>query len=179
MLARWTTLIAMVGLLVAPAPALAQQASSPDERLTIEVGEGEAACPGGQAFCLRLTGGSLDEIGPGDEVEVTFRNTGSTSHELLVQALTAESEDHTASEKDGIHASTERSMSPGASETFTFTVPEDWRGLYLFCGVAGHEESGMWRSVGFDEATPSVGPLVSLAVLVGLGLALRALTRHG
>lgn len=67
---------------------------------------------------------------PGEEVRIVFSNSGTMSHDLVVEGL------------DGVATSV---IDPDESDIIEFTAPNDesMYPLTYFCSVPGHREAGM------------------------------------
>lgn len=157
-------LIAALSTMLVAMPVMAQAS------LTIEVKE--KGCGGDHVWCFQVTEGDLDDISPGEEVTILFKNTGDSPHQLDIVTLADMDPDRERTSRSDAIANTTASMAVGAQETITFTVPADAEGLYLFCGVAGHEGLGMWLETdwGADEENASPAPTFLAGVLLALGL---------
>lgn len=180
--------VAVVAFLAAPAAA-----QDADVMITIEARE---ICDGDQALCLVVTEGDLESVAPGDQVEVTYRNTGNLSHNLYVIESENADAGHSDTSSDEAVAGTDGMVAPGDEATVTFTAPEEADGLYYWCDVTGHEEQGMWLEAeyamganetddegdpfGGDESptspegpTPSISVVFALAAVAAAFVALR------
>lgn len=70
------------------------------------------------------------EVSAGDQVKITFRNTGSIIHNFQISGL-------------GVGT---RTINPGQTDTIEFTAPSS--GTYsFFCSVSGHRAAGMEGSL--------------------------------
>jgi plastocyanin len=165
---RWIPLAATVALVAAAAPALAQA----DASVTIEA---PAECQE-TTFCYEVAEGSLDEIEPGDDVEITFRNQASAEHNLWVADLADVTPGDGSEPEDGLNGTEQ--IAEGEEATVTVTAP-DGEGLYLWCDVPGHEQGGMYIEAPYEseasggQQSPAVGPAALAAVLGAAALAVR------
>lgn len=87
-------------------------------------------------------------VQPGQEVTITFENTGSVEHTFNVLKADAELE-HVKEEVDDeehLHESLLfdiHEVAPGASESETFTAPTEPGEYTIACLVPGHADAGM------------------------------------
>lgn len=143
----------------------------------------DSGCASGESFCFEVTEGSLANVSAGDEVEITFKNEGSSVHNLYVAELSDADPDRKDTPEDVAIASTD-DLDGGEETTLSFTAPDGADGLYLWCDVSGHEQLGMWTDAPYsggsaetsgssDDAqkgSPGAG-LIGVAI-AGLGAAL-------
>ncbi len=172
--ARSRTTSGIVLLLLAAALLAATPAASAKVHLTIEVKEKDC---GDGIWCFDVVEGSMSDIAPGEEIAITFRNTGGSAHQLDVTTKAHMDAAHETTSRDDNIANTTTNIEAGGEETISFTVPADAKGIYLFCGISGHEQLGMWLLADFEESktedaaeSPGLGPLTAL-VLAGLAAA--------
>lgn len=79
-------------------------------------------------------------VSAGDEVEVTFTNTGALEHSWAVVGTDVELA--TVADSDAINSSATGTVAAGETGTVTFTAPA--AGTYQFvCTIAGHAAAGM------------------------------------
>lgn len=79
-------------------------------------------------------------VSAGDEVEVTFTNTGALEHSWAVVGTDVELA--TVADSDAINGSATGTVAAGETGTVTFTAPA--AGTYQFvCTIAGHAAAGM------------------------------------
>ncbi len=155
--------------------ALAPTVSAHEGSVHLMVEARESACTGTRTFCFEITQGNLDDIGPGTEVEVTFRNQGSVGHQFW--ATTKANADPTNQDTSTGTAlgGTQDPVSPGASATVMFTIPDDAQGFYFWCDVGTHEAQGMWIlhdiTPADDAGGGSPGLGVPVVLLVGMLMA--------
>lgn len=178
LLAALSVLALVAGPVVSPAAAHAGAT-----QITLEAQED---CPD-STYCFEVTQGSLDEVKPGEEINVTLVNpsSNSLSHNLhLVDSADADEGGDTAAST--AEASTPN-VSPGEQASFEFFVPQGMSGLYLWCDVGAHESQGMYTSTSFDgsggqgddggdggtNGSPGPGAIVGLLAVAGAALALR------
>ena len=114
-------------------------------------GGGGDASAGGQSFTIKVK----DEfkfdpdtitVKAGDEVEITFENTGSIEHSFAILNAGVKPEDIAGASEDEQHELLLLEMHevpPSESSTESFTAPSE-PGDYIFvCAVPGHAEAGM------------------------------------
>lgn len=172
---------ALVVAALALAPAV--QAQDPVQ-VTVEAGEG-GACEEGKSFCLLVTSGSVADVAAGATVEITFRNPSDNgqSHNVHVTDLNAANKGQSTSAGAAFPGADANTQTPGGTDTFTFDVPSDVDGTYLWCTIGGHENGGMWllggaaAEEGSADANGSPGFTV-LGALAAVGLAHVAARRH-
>lgn len=106
---------------------------------------GEGGGPGGDALSTELTiEGTEWSLSPnqttvpaGEEITVTFENTGSNQHNVGIDL-----------DGDGETEDDARTETIAAGESATFTVTIDEPGQYaFFCDISGHREAGMEGSM--------------------------------
>lgn len=134
-------LLALAALPVASADAV---------RLTI-VGR-DTGCPAGRVACFAVTQGDLSQAAPGAVLNITFQNLGTQPHEVKALRLQDADAAHKASNEQLAFATSDEDVAPGNASTFQAAVPADATGLYLFCGVEGHEQLGMWLAQAFPAS---------------------------
>ncbi|NIP28213.1 MAG: multicopper oxidase domain-containing protein [Phycisphaerae bacterium] len=79
-------------------------------------------------------------VSAGDEVEVTFTNTGALEHSWVLVAGDADAA--TVTDADAINNATTGTVAGGETGTVTFTAPD--AGTYQFvCTIPGHAAAGM------------------------------------
>lgn len=162
--------LAIIGMLAVGLLALAPGANAHLDAVHLNVEAREDGCAGAREFCFELTSGNLDDIGPGTQVEVFFRNQGSTGHQFWVTTkANMDPSNHDTSTSNAI-AGTQDPVAPGNQQTVTFTIPDDAKGFYFWCDIGQHESRGMWI---LHDITPADGGNSSalgapLALLAGL-----------
>lgn len=157
------------GLLLLAPPAVAHE-----DAVHISVEARESNCTGTRDLCFEVTQGNLDDIGPGTQVEVSFRNQGNTGHQFWATTKANADPSNQDTSTSSALGGTQDPVSPGNQATVTFTIPDDAEGFYFWCDVGNHEAQGMWILHDITPAdgggnSPSLG--VPLVLLAGLGLA--------
>jgi uncharacterized cupredoxin-like copper-binding protein len=160
---RRSAILALLALSLLPA---AQAAS-----VTLSIEARETGCPSGHTYCFVVTQGNLADLKAGVQATVTFANKGNIPHELKVLNVADADATHKGSKEDKAIASSKEDLPAGATDTFSFTVPAGAAGVYMFCGVSGHEQLGMWldsTSAAKGTPGPELGLLVAALAAVGL-----------
>lgn len=171
-----TGILVVVALLLGGLATLPTATANGDD-ITLEAVEGDC---GDDSFCWSVAHGSLDSLQPGATVtiEVVNPEENGAEHNLHVADLAD------ASEGEGTDASVAFAMTgdlmPGESETITVTVPDDVDGVYLWCDIPGHEESGMYESVGGGNGDDGNGTpgFTAMAALAAIGAAFALATKR-
>lgn len=165
-------LVAAVALATLAGPAATPAAAHAGAyQLTLEASED---CPD-RTYCFEVTEGSLDEITPGEEIQVTLVNPESNDLEHNVKVTPLQNADPDR-ETDDAKAGTD-DLQPGEEASFEYFVPQGVDGLYLWCDFGVHEGQGMYLEASFggdgastsgqEETNGSPGP-GALAALAGL-----------
>lgn len=171
-------------LLVSATPALAH--GTGQVHVTIEAHDTASACGGDRDYCLDVVEGSLSHLSPGSTLNVTFRNEGSTDHQLTIAPLSSADSTHKDTSPERAYG-TIGEVEPGASATGTVQIPADETAIYLWCDLSGHERLGMWLEQdltgprdggGGVEDDEQQSPLSPWSALVAVGLAAIAVGRR-
>jgi uncharacterized cupredoxin-like copper-binding protein len=149
--------------------------------LTVEASED---CPD-TTYCFEVTEGSVDEVAPGEEVNLTIVNPedNSRDHNLYVTTIGQASEDRdtdaSAAEKNT------DTVSPGEQASLEYFVPQGADGLYVWCDVGVHENQGMYLEIPFTEDASNPGeeetnnsPGLGVATLIGTLAVIALLSRQ-
>lgn len=164
----------VLGLLMLAPPVAAHEGS-----VHLEVQARESGCTGARDLCFSVEQGNLDDIGPGTEVEVTFRNQGENGHQFWATTKANADSTNQDTSTDTALGGTQDTVSPGSTASVTFTIPDDAQGFYFWCDVGNHESQGMWilhdieGADGAGGGSPGLGLPVTLLLGLGLALALR------
>lgn len=169
--------IAGLFLVAASTTAMAQTAQPTSVELTF-IGK-DSGCPGGKSMCFELAQGSLADLAPGAVVHLRFENEGNLMHMLMVTTPDKADSNHRATpEYAALPGGGIEDVPAGGSGNTTFTVPSDATGLYFWCGVPGHEVSGMWLSTTFGGSSSGKAPMPIWTSLAGLALTASFLRRR-
>jgi plastocyanin len=142
-----TTLVLLTLALLAAIPSAAAQ-----ERVEVTV-EARQDCPGDDELCLKVTKGALNDLAPGTSATITFRNQAGQEHNLHAAALNEADVSHQDTKAEIALGHTNLTVKKNASDAFTFDVPDNAVGIYLWCDLASHETQGMWLEKRFDKET--------------------------
>ncbi len=137
----WVALAALL-LIGAPLTAQVDETTSDSQEKQITVVAQEGGCPDEKTFCFDVEE-RPDDLEPGDEVNLTLRNEGNTSHNAHVTTNDSADPEHRDTPSTAAIANTS-TISPGEMDSTNVTVPEDADGIYIWCDMTGHEAAGMW-----------------------------------
>lgn len=160
-------------LLVLATSAAAQNTT----QITVEASED---CPE-STFCFEITG-SLDEVEPGDVLDITFENPEDNVQEhnlYLADREDANTGDESTPGNRAL-ANTE-DVSPGNETTISTEVPDNIEAVYMWCTIRAHEQQGMNREAelagieegGGENGSPGFGVGLAAGALLGVAVLAR------
>jgi uncharacterized cupredoxin-like copper-binding protein len=166
------------GLCLAGLALATSAAAQNTTQITVEARED---CPD-TTFCFAITG-SVDNVEPGDQLDITLENPENNFQEHnLYLALSSEANvgEDEATQGRVAFANT-GDVQPGNETTLSAEIPEDAENVYLWCTVRAHETQGMNQEIelaGVEEEGTNGSPSLGLAVTVAAVFGMAALTRR-
>jgi hypothetical protein len=165
--------LTLVALGFLAAPSSAQNTT----QITVEASED---CPE-STFCFEITG-SLDEVEPGDVLDITFENPEDNVQEhnlYLADREDANTGDESTPGNRAL-ANTE-DVSPGNETTISTEVPDNIEAVYMWCTIRAHEQQGMNREAelagieegGGENGSPGFGVGLAAGALLGVAVLAR------
>lgn len=177
--AGWRSIAFTLVVTLALCALLAGSASAQNTtQVTIEARED---CPD-TTFCFEVTG-DLEDVEPGDILDVTLENPEDNLQEHNVHITTREDAnvgDEEATPSNRAFANSD-DISPGEQTSFSAEIPDNAEAIYLWCTIRAHEQQGMWveaELAGIEQeeetnGSPGFTGLAALGALAGLALAAR------
>lgn len=174
-----TTLLAgallLGGALLAPVT-VANGTHGDTVHIVLEAGEA-GDCPDSN-YCFDVVSGDESKVTGGNTVELEIRNPSDNSIQHNAHVADTSDADRGGDTPASAAFGNTNDVSPGETDTTTFTVPDGVETTYIWCDIAGHESGGMWLEAGAtgdggDGGGGNGSPgFTALGVLAGVGLAL-------